>query len=267
MKKIKNSILICSVLFSAMTSAGDDDIIFIGNFEPAVATVVAGTSFEMPALVEGVNDGKYFDTGFLDVDHDLVNNDGETPVDLSGTVELSIDARWERYDDLTDPFDPKAQIPGMTDGDFVGLTTFTPPNNPFTDGNQGYQLSDPDGTMILESENVDMTGMTDNELSLDYFLAQTTWEIDEPSLGNDIRNDGVRIYAENMVNSDRYYILDTLTDNPLTIMDINDLGIAGIWQNASVILPDDVIVRLVVEFRAGSSSEILWLDNVQFKGL
>ena len=268
MNIVKKGIVIGSALFSAMVSAGDEDIIFISNFEPAAATVVAYTSFEEPALVMGVNDGKYFDTGFFDINHDLINNDGQTAVDLNGTMELDIDARWERYDDLTDPFDDTMQIPGMTEGDFAGITTFTPPGNPFTDGVQGYQHSDPDGTMILESANVDMSGMTNNEMTMDYFIAQTTWEIDDPARGNDIRNDAIRIYVENMVTFERYYILDTLTDTPLTtIIDINDLGIAGIWQNASLALPDDVIVRLVVEFRAGSSAEILWLDNVEFKGL
>ena len=268
MKKVKKGILICSTLFSAMGVAGDD-VIFKNGFDPAVSmepVVVASTSFEEPALVRDVNDGKYFDRGFVDVDHDLINNDGETPVDLFGTTELDIDARWERYDDITDDGFGNP-ILGMTEGDFAGLTTFTPPNDPFTDGIQGYQMSDSDGTMIIESANVDLSGKTMNELSIDYFIAQTTWEIDNPALGNDIRNDGIRIYAENMVTNERYYILDTLTDNPLTIMDINDLGIAGVWQNASVALPDDVIVRLVVKFRGGSGSEVLWLDNVQFKGL
>ena len=273
MNKVKKGLAICGALFSAMTIAGDD-VIFANGFEPDGPMVVAFTSFEEPVLVEGVNDGKYFDQGFFDVDHDLNNNAGETAVDLTGTMELDIDARWERYTLIdNDPFNNNP-IPGMTDGDFAGVTTFTPPNAPFTDGNQGYQMSDPDGTMIIESEAVDLTGMTNNEMSLDYFLAQTTWEIDDPSLGNDIRNDAVRIYAENMVTNDRYYIVDSLTDTPLTtIMDINDMvdgngvSIVGTWKNASVSLPDDVIVRLVVEFRSGSSSEILWLDNVQFKGM
>lgn len=261
MNKVKKSIVICSALFSAMVSAGGD-LIFASNFE--FNSRVAGTSFEEPLIEMGVNDGKYYDTGFHDISHDLINNAGEAPVDLSGTSELDIDARWERYDDLNDYIDPKnvTTIPGMTEGDWAGVTTFTPSGNPFTDGNQGYQFSDPDGTMIIESEPVDLTGKINNEMTLDYFIAQTTWEVDPLHLINDIRTDGIRIYAENMVNNDRYYILDTLTNYD----DINDLNIAGIWQNGSIMLPDDVIVRLVIEFRAGSSSEIMWLDNVQFKG-
>lgn len=268
MKRIKKSLLACSTIFCATLQAGGAaDEIFSSNFQ--YDTVLAASSFEEPVSQAGVNDGKYFDTGSAYTAHDLVNNAGQAPVDITGTAELDFDASWAPYNSITndsfvDPFGN--DIEGMTEGDWAGVTTFAPTNSTYTDGLQGYQMSDADGTMTLVSEPVDLLERVHNSMTIDYFISSTTWEIDEPAAGNDIRNDGIRIYAENMVTNDRYYILDTLTDNILTILDIDDLGIEGAWQNGSIDLPDDVIVRLVVEFRAGSSNEILFLDNVKFKG-
>ncbi|MCF6287828.1 MAG: hypothetical protein L3J53_01150 [Proteobacteria bacterium] len=273
---IRKKIIACSIgivtTFSmANTFAGEiTDIIFVNGFEPDLPQVVAFSSFEEPVIEMDVNDGKYFDTGSDTVAHSLVNNNGEAPVVLTdSTTELDFSASWAPYnsllnDSFIDPFGN--DIVGLTDGDWIGVTTFQPPGATFTDGLQGYQLSDTDGTMTLASEPVDLSNMTQNSMSIDYYIATTTWEIDQPAAGNDIRNDGIRIYAENSVTNERYYILDTLTDDIMTIIDIDDLGIEGAWQNGIIALPDDVIVRFVIEFRAGSSSEIIWLDNLKFIG-
>ena len=46
---------------------------------------VAMTSFEEVTIEAGVNDGQYVDTGDAAAAHDLINNDGQTPVNAAGT--------------------------------------------------------------------------------------------------------------------------------------------------------------------------------------
>ena len=76
---------------------------------------VAITSFEEVTIETGVNDGQYIDTGDPTVAHDLINNDGQTPVNAAGTgpFPLGYSASYVPYDTPGD---------GLTDGDFVGIT-------------------------------------------------------------------------------------------------------------------------------------------------
>ena len=102
---------------------------------------ISGTSFEEPAVFSI----EYTDTDDANVAHDLINNPDEPIVNYTSTGgELGFNARYEPYDTPGD---------GLTDGDFVGVTDFTPTNNdPYPDGDQGYQISDSDGNFILEFE-------------------------------------------------------------------------------------------------------------------
>ena len=223
--------------------------LFIGVASFAQVETIASTSFEEEVIVEGVNDEQYVDTGDASVAHDLVNNPLQTPVDQSGGTELGVDARYEPYDNPSD---------GLTDGDFVGVTNFTPTSeDPYTDGIQGYQMSDADGNMIIEFDTVDLTASVSNALHMDYFIATTGWEGDGTE--NNSGNDRIKIYVRDLTNGTDLTILDTEGS------DINDLLIEGAWTTATLNLPP-ADVQLVVELRCNSGSEAIFLDNIIFEG-
>ena len=225
--------LLCSVLFVA------------GAYTFSNAQV-ASTSFETPPA----NAGQYTDTGNAAITHDLVNNAGEPEVDFTASGgEIGYDARYEPYD---------TPDVGLTDGDFVGATNFTGDVGAYSDGAQGYQLSDVDGNMILEFDVVDFSGYTSNTVSIDYFLNATGYEGD--GTVNESGSDRIRIYVKDLTNTTEIDLLNTEGS------DIDDLNIEGTWNTLSVSVPDNIMARLVVEVRTNSASETLYLDNVLFEG-
>ncbi|MEL6886780.1 MAG: ExeM/NucH family extracellular endonuclease, partial [Pseudomonadota bacterium] len=134
---------------------------------------------------------------------------------------------------------------GLSDGDFVGVTDFTGTVGAFTDGVQGYQISDPDGLYRLNFDTVDLTAVGAVTVSIDYFLQSTGWEA----------NDLLAIYV--VTDQGTETLIDT------SGLDIDDLGIEGAWTTLTVDLGADVnSAQLVVELDANSASEALYVDNV-----
>jgi hypothetical protein len=208
------------------------------------------SSFEEPELFSGL----YTDTGDQNVAHDLLNNQDEPLVnyDTSGG-EMGFMARYVPYDSPGD---------GLTDGDDVGVTDSPPSNdNPFTDGSQGYQVSDVDGNFILEFDPI-ITTSTGPGMYIDYFISETGYEGD--GTVNESGSDRLRIYVRHLEENEEYDILDTTGNN------INDLGIEGQWITGYVDLPpfniDPLTFQLVIEVRCNSSSEAFYFDNVEFFG-
>ncbi|GEQ84568.1 T9SS C-terminal target domain-containing protein [Patiriisocius marinistellae] len=207
---------------------------------------IAKTSFENPTLGT-----QYMDTGDATVAHDLVNNTDQAVVDFTAdATEIGFNARYE-------PFDTPDV--GLTDGDFVGVTDFAPGVDfPYTDGTQGYQISDADGNFILEFDTVDLTGATTPGLTMDYFLAETGYEGD--GTVNESSSDRLRIYVKDLTNNTEIDILNT-TGN-----DINDLGIEGAWNNGVAALLPNTMVQLVIEARMNAGAEAFFFDNIVFDG-
>ena len=194
-------------------------------------TVIAETSFEEPGT-----GGRYTDTGDPLVDHDLVNNPGEAPVDFTSTGgEIGFDSRYVNTRDSE----------GLTDGDFVGVTDFTGTVGSFTDGSQGFQISDPDGKMVTEFDPVDLTGTTAPYVALDVFIQDASYE----------STDQLRIFA-----TDGTQEIDLIN---LTDAELED---RGTWEFIQADLAPLVgsSVTLVFEFDANASSEAVYIDNVQF---
>ncbi|GAB5400085.1 MAG: hypothetical protein Aureis2KO_16700 [Aureisphaera sp.] len=217
---------------------------FFGCFSILQAQIAA-TSFEEPP----VPGGQYTDSGDAGTAHDLINNVGEPEVDFTSTGgEMGYNATYVPYD---------TPGSGLTDGDFVGTTDFTGDVTSYTDGANGYQMSDPDGNMILEFDVVDFAGFSNNVVFVDYFVNGTGWEGD--GTVNDDANDRIRIYVRDLTNATEIDVLNTEGN------DIDDLGIEDIWQTVSVSVPDNAIVQLVVELRSNSGSEALYLDNIRFE--
>ncbi|MEZ4874318.1 MAG: T9SS type A sorting domain-containing protein [Flavobacteriaceae bacterium] len=224
---------------------------------------IASTSFEEEVIVAGVNDGKYFDTGDANVAHDLVNNPLETPVDQSGGTELGVNARYTPYD---------TPDVGLTDGDFVGVTNFTPSAEVlYTDGIQGYQISDTDGNFILEFDPVDLSATSSPSVTLDYILGingdGSSGNYEGDGTINESTSDRLRIYVKD---------LDAATEIDLfnsTGFDLDEFvpidGGTGnyilSWQTAAANLPASN-VQLVIEARCSASAEVFFFDNVVFSG-
>ena len=208
---------------------------------------VAVTSFEEPAVFSV----QYLDTGDATTAHDLVNNTDEPIVNYTSTGgEIGFDARYEPYDNPSD---------GLTDGDFVGVTDFAPTgDDPYTDGVQGYQISDSDGNYILEFDEVNLTGVTDPTFSIDYFISETGYEGD--GTVNESSSDRLRIYVKDLTNGTEIDVLDT------TGSDINDLAIEGSWITGTAAVLPNTTIQLVIEARVNASSEAFFFDNVQVGG-
>ena len=208
---------------------------------------IATTSFEEPEAVGG----QYTDTGDPAVAHDLIDNAGEPFVNYPATGgEIGYSASYAPYDE------PSV---GLTDGDFVGVTTFTPTgDDPYPDGVQGYQISDVDGNYFLEFDVVDLTGASSPSLSFDYYLTEGGYEGD--GTVNEEGSDRLRIFVRDLTNGTELDIIDT------TGSDINDLGIEGVWITGTVDLLPNTDIQLVVEVRCNAGSEAFFFDNLVVNG-
>ncbi|MCH2140577.1 MAG: hypothetical protein MK100_06030 [Phycisphaerales bacterium] len=170
--------------------------------------------------------GKYYDTGDANVAHDLINNEGEAWVDVDG-----MDAGYI-------PFDP-ANV-GLTDGDYVGVTTYSPGGSGTYEGDQHYQMSDTDGIMTLTSAVFD----TANFVTMAIFIASTGYE-------------------------DSDWITITMGDVELfNIGGTDDGGLAmeeaaGAWFLVSGVVDGGA---LEISFASNSGSEALYIDAIYIEG-
>lgn len=125
---------------------------------------------------------------------------------------------------------------GLSDGDFVGVTSFAGNVGSYTEGTQGYQISDSDGIFSLYLDGV--AGAT--SVSLDYFVNSTGYE------GLDF----ISISAGGVIG------LDTVDQ------DIDDLEIEGEWRTITWTNLTSSEVVISVDFN--SSTEAIYIDNVQW---
>ncbi len=197
----------------------------------ASASVIASTSFENAFVGD-----QYVDTGDASVDHDLINNASQSVVDFTyDGSEMGFDAYYRNT---------RGSV-GLTDGDWVGATSFTGTVGSFTDGVQGYQMSDADGTMGLAFDTVNHVGFWG--VSVDLYVQATGWEAD----------DSIRLWLE----VDGGMTIDLLN----TVgSDVNDLGIEGAWMSLDFDLSAYTTATLYVELESNSGSEAIYLDNVVF---
>jgi len=211
------------------------NVLFVGALAALAGTasagVIASTSFENAFV-----GNQYHDLGDAAFDHDLVNNAGESVVDfLDDGTEMGVDAYYRNTRGSN----------GLTDGDFVGASDFTGTVGAYTDGVQGYQMSDADGTMGVAFDTVNYIGAWG--VNFDLYVQTTGWEAD----------DSIHIWA----------VVDggTSVDLINTIgSDVNDLMIEGSWLNMSLDLSAYTEATLYVELESNSGSEAIYLDNVVF---
>ncbi|MDQ8202628.1 endonuclease/exonuclease/phosphatase family protein [Pelagicoccus sp. SDUM812003] len=196
------------------------------------ADTIAYTSFEEASVFSG----NYTDTGDAGDDHPLVNNPDQPLVNLTGSNELGFSSAY--YNTRNDV--------GLTDGDFVGVTSYTGEVGSYPDGTNGFEINDPDGVMRLTIDTVDLSSHPETTLSLDLYVSDTGWE----------SNDRIRIWAE--TESATYDLLDTAGS------DIDDLGIEGFWFTLDQDLSGSAWATLRIELDSNSGSENLYVDNIRF---
>ena len=193
---------------------------------------LSSTSFEEPMIGE-----KYYDLGDPLVDHQLVNNDGQSNVEWAATgAEMGFTAWYVNTRDGV----------GLTDGDYVGVTDYTGGGvGEYPNGDRGYQMSDCDGLMRVDFDTA--TGLGSWNVSLDLFIAATGWE-DDDIIVVDVVVDGGAVLS----------ILDT------TGQDINDLGIEGAWFNLLQDLSGYTEATLRVSLDSNAGTEAIFMDSVIF---
>lgn len=264
MNKINKGILICSTIFCATLQAGVVDEIFSSNFQ--FDSQIAFTSFEEPEVSFTT---KYFESSDPCTAHDLVNfidENNPTIVDTVGlaTTELGFDAS----------FVPENGCGGnddALDNDWLGLTSYVGnltdindvPVGGFSHGLQGYQISDPDGVVIVESEEVDLTGRVNNSITLDYFIDDRSHFDDPPSAGSWESDDFLHIYVKDLTNAVDLDVVN-ITGGIGGAMD--EAGAEYNWKSVVLMLPDNIRIKVVIEFGADSGREVAYFDNIEVRG-
>lgn len=233
--------------------------LFIGGVSFAQ---VAGTSFEEPETFSG----RYTDLGDANTAHELLNNAGEPLVSYTSVGnELGFTAYYEPYD---------TPGVGLTDGDFVGVMDFTPTATlGYTDGDKGYQMNDLDGNMIVKFDEVDLTGVSNPSVSIDFLLSINK---DNPVNGNyegegtenTEDHDRLRIYIKDLTNNNEIDLFNsTGTDLDEFVPFDEQEGVYLLeWQTAQANLLPNTQVQLVIEGRTNASAENFWFDNIVFDG-
>jgi len=197
-------------------------------------SVVGYTSFEDPFTIASV---KYTDTGSESVSRYLWNNANEPHIAHNQTngSEMGFTLYYTSTGGV-----------GLTDGDYFGTINYTGTVGNFTDGNNGYQMSDVDGIATLALDDITAEVMT-----FDFFLQDTGYETSNPVDYLVIRFIGANSDIE-IVNTTGY---DIDTDNSSWI---------DTWTTMTVMIGAAGHGHLEVEFASNSAEETLYLDNIQF---
>lgn len=222
---------------------------------------IASTSFEEPEVFAG----KYTDTGDPNVPHDLINNANEPLVNYTSTgIELGFKASYIPYD-----------TPGVgsTDGDYVGVTKTKPSSTvTFTDGANGYRMSDTDGNFILKFDEVDLSGVSAPVVFVDFLLSinsnPTKGNYEGDGTINESGHDRLRIFVKDLTNQVEIDLFNSTGSNLDDFVPF-DSSIGEYllqWQTVEAQLSPDTIVQLVIEGRNNATSESFWFDNIVFDG-
>ncbi len=197
-------------------------------------SVVGYTSFEDPFTIASV---KYTDTGSESVSRYLWNNANEPHIAHNQTngSEMGFTLYYTSTGGV-----------GLTDGDYFGTINYTGTVGNFTDGNNGYQMSDVDGIATLALDDITAEVMT-----FDFFLQDTGYETSNPVDYLVIRFIGANSDIE-IVNTTGY---DIDTDNSSWL---------DTWTTMTVMIGAAGHGHLEVEFASNSALEALYLDNIQF---
>jgi len=209
----------------------------VGFSSLSFADTIAYTSFEEPSI-----GSIYTDTGSASTNHALLNNTGEADVNFTpggGDNELGFSSYY--YNTRNDV--------GLTDGDYVGVTSYTGDVGSYPDGNNGFEMSDCDGLMETTLSAVSLSGYTSQSVSIKYFLKATGWESDDELRIWIVVDGGAEVDIINTAGSD-----------------IDDLGIEGSWQTGNTDLSSYTTATLKFSLDCNSGSEAVFFDYIVFSG-
>ncbi|MBO6605641.1 T9SS type A sorting domain-containing protein [Psychroserpens sp.] len=219
---------------------------------PAIGLSQVGQGFEnTPGVSFFSGTCQYFDADNVTV-HELANYNA--PCGLIYVTESTSGAVLG-YTTTLDPTTPNGPN-GFSDGDFFGVGTaafFTseiaaaPP-----EGSQAFFMEDPDGTVTMSFDSVDLSGTSNPQFSMQYILEATSWELDDF-----LR---VTISITDCASSTTVTVLDTAGQ------DIDNLGIEDVWNtlNSDLTAYVGCNAALTITFSSNSAAEELGLDNIQF---
>ena len=199
-------------------------------------SVVAYTSFEDPFT----NGSKYYDYGSGNSDYYLWNNVDEPHVAHNQTngTEMGFTLYYTSTGGV-----------GLTDGDYFGTANYTGTVGNYTEGTQGYQMGDVDGTATLTLDAV-----TADSMSFDVFV--------QGGSGNSYEN------ADNLII--RFVGISStveLVNVTGATGSTNHGGFAsymGVWTSFSSNIGSLGQGSLEIELTSNSQSESIYVDNVVF---
>jgi len=215
-------------------------IVLVVTGVASFASIIAATSFENESATS-----KYTDKGDSMVNHDLVNNNGESLVDSTKASTAAGDLGFNAE------FINTGDDGGLTEGDDLGVTNLPSQVGKFSHGDQGYQFEDTDGVVVLKFDPVDITAHKSVSFSLDIFMVASTWET----------SDWVHVYL--VTDSKKQTIFNT-KDKDIDELTIDGKAIEGVWSTLKANVEGDT-VSLVVEFESNSNNETMYIDNVVFQ--
>ena len=204
---------------------------------PTAGGVVAYTSFEDPFT----NGQQYTDTGDSAVSRYLWNNANEP--DIAHNQTTGSEMGFTLY------YSSSGGV-GLTDGDYFGTANYTGTVGNFTQGTQGYQMSDVDGTVTLSLDAVTADSMT-----FDLYVQGAT-----PSNSYEDTDNLIIRFVGSSTTLELVNIIGASGSQ-------NNGGFAaymGAWTSFSENISSLGQGNLEFEFTSNSGRESIYIDNVTF---
>ncbi len=222
--------------------------LLISLFGVLAINAQVGTGFEEPNGALGTQ--RYLDANLAD--HELVNNPNQPIVQHTGTTELG----------FTTTFSNNLGT-GLSEGtgDAVGVYEGPINNTEILDifpayASSGYIIEDPDGTITVEFDGVDLTGTTSPRFQMSLFLNSTTYESTE----------FIKIFLKiNNGASPDFVILDT-TGQDIDAFLYNGASLEEVFTAIDVDISAYIgsITTLVVQAQSNSATEEYMFDDILF---
>ncbi|MEA2077464.1 MAG: T9SS type A sorting domain-containing protein [Candidatus Marinimicrobia bacterium] len=196
-------------------------------------TVIGYTSFEEPSTGD-----QYVDTGNQAEDHALVNNTGQADVNFTSVGgEMGFSAYYTNTRDDV----------GVTDGDYIGVTTYSPDAGAFPDGAQAYQLSDADGKITVTLDPLTVSGATTVYFGAKLFVKDDGYE--------DTDNIHLWLTVDGTTNVDIFNLSGDAIEAYENI---------GTWATLTQEVNPTSSVVFHFEIDCNSGNEAFWIDNIVF---
>lgn len=207
----------------------------------ASADMLYSTSFEN----EQAFSGKYTDTGDPTKDHKLINNANEPLVNSTAASQTAGDLTY-----IASFQNTHHGTGGITDGTYLGVIKTLSTVKKFTDGKNGYIMSDGDGNLQLNFATMDLSAAAQVKISVDIFIKATSYE------GNDHLLIGLK------TSETQSEVILKLDGD-----DIEDNDNVGKWQTVTATFSNIESAALFINFDSNSSDERIYIDNVKVESI